>query len=118
MSSLGDEMTCILNVTLVYPGHSSPNFSDLLYGRVSRIVVRIETLKLGEGVVPSVEEIRGKGGSLAVRNCLNELWSVKDRFISKIHSESQVNTETNQPTNEPSSTESVGSRSTTPFSSE
>ena len=118
LSSLGDEMTCILNVTLVYPGHSSPNFSDLLYGRVSRIVVRIETLKLGEGVVPSVEKIRGKGGSLAVRNCLNELWCVKDKFINKIHSESQVNAETNQPTNEPSSTESVGSSSTTPFSSE
>ena len=116
--SLGDEITSILNVTLVYPGHSSPNFSDLLFGRVHKIVVRIESLKLGEGVVPSLETIRGKGGSLAVRNCLNELWEAKDKFISKIHSDAELNVETTQPTREPFSTESVGVSSTTPFSSE
>ena len=101
LSSLGDEITSILNVTLVYPGHSSPNFSDLLFGRVHKIVVRIESLKLGEGVVPSLETIRGKGGSLVVRNCLNELWIAKDKFISKIHSDAELNAETTQPTREP-----------------
>ncbi|HIB39935.1 MAG TPA: acyltransferase [Candidatus Lambdaproteobacteria bacterium] len=118
LSSLDDEITSILNVTLVYPGHSSPNFSDLLFGRVHKIVVRIESLKLGEGVVPSLETIRAKGGSLAVRNCLNELWKAKDKFISKIHSDAELNAETTQPTREPFSTESVGVSSTTPFSSE
>jgi len=105
LNSLGDEITSILNVTLVYPGHSSPNFFDLLFGRVHKIVVRIESLKLGEGVVPSLETIRGKGGSLAVRNCLNELWKAKDKFISKIHSNAELNAETTQPTREPFSTE-------------
>ena len=118
LSSLGDEITSILNVTLVYPGHSSPNFSDLLFGRVHKIVVRIESLKLGEGVVPSLETIRAKGGSLTVRNCLNELWKAKDKFISKIHSDAELNAETTQPKREPFSTESVGVSSTTPFSSE
>ena len=75
-------------------------FSDLLFGRVHKIVVRIESLKLGEGVVPSLETIRAKGGSLAVRNCLNELWKAKDKFISKIHSEAELNAETTQPTRE------------------
>jgi len=98
LSSLGDEITSILNVTLVYPGHSSPNFFDLLFGRVHKIVVRIESLKLGEGVVPSLETIRAKGGSLAVRECLNELWKAKDKFISKIHSDAELNAETTQPT--------------------
>ena len=118
LSSLGDEITSILNVTLVYPGHSSPNFFDLLFGRVHKIVVRIESLKLGEGVVPSLETIRGKGGSLAVRNCLNELWKAKDKFISKIHRDAELNAETTQPVREPFSTESVGVSSITPFSSE
>ena len=118
LSSLGDEITSILNVTLVYPGHSSPNFFDLLFGRVHKIVVRIESLKLGEGVVPSLETIREKGGSLAVRNCLNELWKAKDKFISKIHSDAELNAESTQPTREPFSTKSVGVSSTTPFSSE
>ena len=118
LSSLGDEITSILNVTLVYPGHSSPNFSDLLFGRVQKIVVRIESLKLGEGVVPSLETIRGKGGSLVVRDYLNKLWKAKDKFISKIHSDAELNAETTQPTREPFSTESVGVSNTTPFSAE
>jgi len=63
----------------------------LLFGRVHKIVVRIESLKLGEGVVPSLETIRAKGGSLAVRNCLNEIWKDKDKFISKIHSVAELN---------------------------
>ncbi|HIB45164.1 MAG TPA: acyltransferase [Candidatus Lambdaproteobacteria bacterium] len=118
LSSLGDQLTAILNVTLVYPGHSSPNLADLMQGRVPRIVVRIEALKLGKGVVPSLEEIRGKGGSLAVRKCLFELWKEKDSLISKIQNESQMKLKTIQPTSEPSSTDSLGVNNTTPLSSE
>jgi hypothetical protein len=118
LSSLGDELTAILNVTLVYPGHSSPNLTDLMQGRVPRIVVRIEALKLGEGPVPSVDTIRAKGGSLAVRKCLIELWKAKDILISKIQNDSAVKMESTQPTSEPSSTDSVGVSNTTPLSSE
>ena len=118
LSSLGDELTAILNVTLVYPCHSSPNLTDLMQGRVPRIVVRIEALRLGEGTVPSLETIRTKGGSLAVRKCLIELWMAKDILISKIQSDSAAKLETTQPINEPSSTDSVGVSSTTPLSSE
>ena len=118
LSSLGEELTAILNVTLVYPGHSSPNLTDLMQGRVPRIVVRIEALKLGEGPVPSLDTIRDKGGSLAVRKCLIELWKAKDILISKIKSDTAEKLEITQPTNDPSSTDSVGVSSTTPLSSE
>ena len=118
MNSLGVEITSILNITLVYPGHSSPKFSDLLFGRVTQIVVRIESLTLGQGMVPTLETIRGKGGSLAVRSWLNELWKDKDKFISKIHSDAEFNTEITHPTREPFSTESDGVSNTTPFSAE
>ena len=84
LSTLGENMTAILNVTLVYPGHSSPNLSDFLKGRLPKVVVRIEKLNLGEAKVPSLQTIRGKGGSLAVRKWLNDLWEVKDILIGKI----------------------------------
>ena len=87
MKSLGDELSSILNVTLVYPGHAFPSLFDFLLGKVSRIVIRIEVLKLGVNEVPSFETIKSKTGSLAVRNFLNQTWEVKDRIISKIHSE-------------------------------
>ena len=118
LTSLGEEMTAILNVTLVYPNHSSPNFMDFIQGRVSRIVVRIEILKLGEGTVPALNTIRTKGGSLAVRKYLIELWKAKDILISKIKSDSEVKLKKTQPTKDPSSTDSVGVSSTTPLSSE
>ncbi len=87
LKSLGDELSSILNVTLVYPGHLSPSLFDFLLGKVSRIVIRIESLKLGENEVPSFETIKSKTGSLAVRNFLNQTWEDKDKIISKIHSE-------------------------------
>ena len=118
LSSLGDELTAILNVTLVYPGHFSPNLTDFIQDRVPRIVVRIETLNIGEGHVPSLDTIRGKGGSLAIRKFLNMLWAAKDILISNIQNESGMKLETIQPTKEPSSTDSVGVKSTTPLSSE
>ena len=118
LSSLGDELTSILNVTLVYPGHASPSLFDFLLGKIPRIVIRIEALKLGENEVPSFEEIKSKSGSLAVRNFLNQTWEVKDKIVSKIHSESSITGTITQPTSEPSSTDSVGVSSTTSLFSE
>ena len=117
LSSLGDELTSILNVTLVYPGHASPSLFDFLLGKISRIIIRIEALKLGERGVPSLETIQSKAGSLAVRNFLNKTWEVKDKIISKIHSESSI-MGTIQPTSEPSSTDSAGVSRTTSLLSE
>ena len=90
LSSLGDELTSVLNVTLVYPGHSSPSLFDFLLGRISKIVIRIEALKLGENNVPSLETIKSKAGSLAIRKFLNQTWEIKDKIISNIHSGSQI----------------------------
>lgn len=118
LSSLGDELTSILNVTLVYPGHASPGLFDFLLGKIPRIVIRIEALKLGENEVPSLETIKSKAGSLAVRNFLNQTWEVKDKIISKIHSESSITGTITQPTSEPSSTDSAGVSSTTSLFSE
>ena len=108
----------IQNVTLVYPGHVSPSLFDFLLGKIPRVVIRIEVLKLGENEVPSYETIKSKTGSLAVRNFLNHTWEAKDKIISKIHSESSITGTITQPTGEPSSTDSAGVNSTTSLFSE
>ena len=116
LNSLGDEITSILNVTLVYPGHASPSLIDFLLGRIPKVVIRIEDLKLGKNEVPSLETIKSKAGSLAVRNFLNHTWKVKDNIISNIHSESPISGKISQATSEPSSTDSTGvSRTTSLF---
>ena len=118
LSSLGNELTSILNVTLVYPGHASPSLIDFLLGKIPRVVIRIEALKLGENEVPSYETIKSKAGSLSVRNFLNQTWEVKDKLISSIHSESSITGTISQPTSAPSSTDSAGVSSTTSLFSE
>lgn len=40
LSALGDQMHCLLDVTIVYPG-GIPTFMDLCSGRIRRIVVRV-----------------------------------------------------------------------------
>jgi len=118
LSNLGNQLTAILNVTLVYPGHSSPNLVDFLLGKVKRIVVHIESIELGQKEMPSMETIRDKGGSSAVRKYLNKLWYEKDLLINKIHEDTEIKLNINQPTNEPSSTNSEGVSKTTSFSLE
>ena len=85
LDSLGDQLSALLDVTLVYPGHSSPRLSDFLLGKVTKIVVRIKKFKLGNDGTPSIETIRSKTGTIAVRNFINELWFEKDLLIGKIH---------------------------------
>ncbi len=68
--------------------------------------------------MPSLETIKSKTGSLAVRNFLNHTWEVKDKIISKIHSKSSITETITQPTSEPSSTDSAGVSSTTSLFSE
>ncbi len=87
MSGLGDQLEALLDITLVYPGHSSPQLFDFLIGDVSKIVVRVKILKLGYNGTPSLELIRSKSGSTEVRKFLNELWREKDLLINKIHNE-------------------------------
>ena len=93
-----------------------PSLIDFLLGKIPRIVIRIEDLKLGKNEVPSLETIKSKAGSLAVRNFLNHTWEVKDKIISNIHSESPISGKISQATSEPSSTDSTGvSRTTSLF---
>ena len=60
-----------------------------------------------------MNKIREKGGSIAIRNFLNNLWYEKDLLINKVHKETHDKLNINQPTNEPSSTDSVGESKTT-----
>ncbi len=116
LDSLGDELTSIIDLTLVYPGFPSPDFKDMVFGRIDKIVVRIEHMKLGEDGAPTLETIRKKGGTLAVRKWLNVRWKKKDLLICQILNEPIE--EDFQATKEPFSTGIVGESNTTPLSPE
>ncbi|MCB9503943.1 MAG: acyltransferase [Deferribacteres bacterium] len=84
LSSMGDYLTNILDITIVYPGNNPPHrFWDLLKGKIPNITVRVNTLPVPENVV-------GKNYSEDhsfrenFQDWINDLWIKKDEQIEKI----------------------------------
>lgn len=87
LNVLGSQFDKLLNVTLCYPENDKTPFYDMLSGRLTRIVVRVE-------LVPITPELHGnyvsdKNFKRGFQQWLNALWSDKDNQIEMIKSSSQ-----------------------------
>ncbi len=81
LSAMGDHMTSILDVTIVYP-KGGRNFWDFLCGRVQEVIVTVKT-------IPISEDIKGDyfGNSefrIKFQGWLNNLWLNKDEHIGRL----------------------------------
>lgn len=81
MSSMGDMLKKIADVTIYYP-EGPKTFWEFLNGRVSKIVVKVD-------IVPITDEIRGDyvndpEFSVKFQNWLNDFWAVKDKKLSEL----------------------------------
>ncbi|KAA3659153.1 MAG: acyltransferase [Calditrichaeota bacterium] len=84
LSSMGDYLTNILDITIVYPGNKPPHkFWDLLKGKIPNITVRVETLDVPENVVGK-DYSEDKSFRENFQKWVNELWQKKDEQIEKI----------------------------------
>lgn len=83
-SSMGDHLSDVIDVTIVYPENEPPvHFWDLLAGRIRRIVVRVEVLPVPENVAGmnyEEDEIFRE----RMRTWVNRLWQCKDRWITEL----------------------------------
>lgn len=82
LNVLGKQFDKLLNVTLCYPDNDRKPFQDMLSGKLTRIVVRIELL-------PVSEELRGdylndKNFKRGFQQWLNQLWLEKDRQLDEV----------------------------------
>jgi 1-acyl-sn-glycerol-3-phosphate acyltransferase len=82
LNVLGEQFDKLLDVTLCYPENDNTPFFDMLSGKLTRIVVRINLL-------PVNEELRGdyvndKNFKRGFQQWLNKLWSGKDERIDAI----------------------------------
>lgn len=87
LSAMGDQLTRLLDVTLVYAGEKPPTFLDLLTGRVARVIIDIEKYPIppamSQGNYQEDEAFRE-----AFQHWISELWEAKDRKIDalrKVH---------------------------------
>ena len=82
LNVLGAQFDKLLNVTLCYPENNQRPFYNMLSGRLTRIVVRVN-------LVPVAEDLHGdyvndKNFKRRFQRWLNELWEEKDRQLTEI----------------------------------
>lgn len=83
-SSMGDYLTHVLDVTIVYPKNEPPvHFWDLLTGNIPFIAVRVKALPVPDDVVGRDYEEDGAFRE-KIQQWVNQLWEDKDQQIEEI----------------------------------
>lgn len=82
LNVLGSQFDKLLNVTLCYPDNNERPFYDMLCGRLTRIVVRVNLLPIGEEL--HGDYINDKNFKRGFQRWLNILWEEKDRQLTDI----------------------------------
>ncbi|WP_368283089.1 acyltransferase [Klebsiella variicola] len=82
LNVLGSQFDKLLNVTLCYPENNTRPFYDMLSGRLTRIVVRINLVPVGEEL--HGDYVNDKNFKRGFQRWLNGLWEEKDRQLTDI----------------------------------
>lgn len=82
LNVLGSQFDKLLNVTLRYPDNHTRPFYDMLSGRLTRIVVRINLVPIGEEL--HGDYVNDKNFKRGFQRWLNGLWEEKDRQLTDI----------------------------------
>jgi 1-acyl-sn-glycerol-3-phosphate acyltransferase len=83
-SSMGDYLSNVLDVTIVYPKNEPPvRFWDLLTGNIPCITVRVKTLPVPDDVVGRNYE-EDSAFREKIQQWVNQLWEEKDQQIENI----------------------------------
>ncbi|HCA8315598.1 TPA: acyltransferase [Klebsiella pneumoniae] len=82
LNVLGSQFDKLLNVTLCYPDNHTRPFYDMLSGRLTRIVVRINLVPIGEEL--HGDYVNDKNFKHSFQRWLNGLWEEKDRQLTDI----------------------------------
>lgn len=82
ISAMGEQFTSLLNVTLVYPDSADNTLSEVMHGKVKRIVVRIESMPVPE--VDDQQYFNDAECRAQFQRWLNGVWQQKDEQIHQI----------------------------------
>jgi len=82
LSTMGEQLSSILNVTIMYPG-GDKRFWSFLCGRIKEIRVVVEKLPITDDLLG--DYIDDKKYQAAFQNWLNDIWSEKDALLDSVH---------------------------------
>ncbi len=84
LSSMGDYLANVVDVTIGYPENGNPlPFSALLKGEISRIVVRVRVLPVPQNVVGRDYQ-QDEEYKAAIQQWVNDLWNDKEAIMEAI----------------------------------
>jgi hypothetical protein len=84
LSSMGDYLSNVLDVTIVFPENEPPvHFWDLLSGKIPSIIVRVKTLPVPNDVVGRNYEEESAFRE-KMQQWVNQIWQEKDRQIEMV----------------------------------
>ena len=88
LGAMGNRMTSILDVTIVYPQGKAPSFWEMLCGRLQEVIVRVRE-------IPVTEKLQGDYFNDPVyrtwfQEWLNQLWLEKDARITAIKAKARA----------------------------
>ena len=85
LDAMGEQLACLLNVTIHYP-NGTPSFWDLLCGRLQRVVVRFEQVKIPNQFIGKNYD-QDDAYKLEFQQWVNQLWEAKDAQLGRLHQE-------------------------------
>ncbi len=84
IGAMGNSINTLVDITIAYPGHTQPSFSDFLCGRVSKLQVRVH-----KKPIPAEFMNRSYGEDESFRyefqQWVTELWQDKDALMEQLH---------------------------------
>ena len=78
LSAMGEQLSSIVNVTIVYPGGDT-SFWHFLCGRIKEIRILVEKLPVSKEILGDYVEDKEHQARFQV--WLNSLWTAKDRLL-------------------------------------
>ncbi|KOO04953.1 acyltransferase [Vibrio nereis] len=83
LAAMGEQFENIIDVTLAYPENTESPFKDMLMGKMSKIVVRINVLPVDEKVLG--DYFNDKPFKRQFQQWLTGVWQEKDKLLQDIH---------------------------------
>ena len=82
LATMGEQFEALLDVTIVYP-QGTPTFTDLLCGRLDRVIVRVQQREIPPEVLGS-DPIGDKAYRQRISAWVEQQWSEKDQLIDEL----------------------------------
>lgn len=81
LSSMGDKLDGVLDVSIAYDGNTPPTFWDYLCGRLNKVSLRIQSLPIDDTLVGNYAN--NKEFRVIFQRRLNEIWADKDQWLNE-----------------------------------